>query len=65
MELLRRSCMLFQTEGGPKFRDLGKEDLNQNLGNRHFVLIDLWGLAVQLVVYETKNEFAGLYPALS
>lgn len=57
--------MLFQTEGGPKFRDLGKEDLNQNLGNRHFVLIDLWGLAVQLVVYETKNEFAGLYPAFS
>lgn len=47
--------MLFQTEGGPEFRDLGKEDLNQNLGNRHFVLIDLWGLAVQLVIYETKN----------
>lgn len=47
--------MLFQTEGGPEFRDLGKEDLNQNLGNRHFVLIDQWGLAVQLVIYETKN----------
>lgn len=47
--------MLFQTEGGPKFRDLEKEDLNQNLGNRHFVLIDQWGLAVQLVIYETKD----------
>lgn len=47
--------MLFQTESGPKFRDLEKEDLNQNLGNRHFVLIDQWGLAVQLVIYETKD----------
>lgn len=47
--------MLFQTEGGLKFRDLGEGDLNQNLSNKHFIPVDLQGQVVQLVIYEAKN----------
>lgn len=57
--------MLFQTEDGPTFRDLGEQDLNQSLGNKHFIPIDLHGQAVQIVMYEAKNEPAGLCLALS
>ena len=52
--------MLDQDEGGPKFRILREgEKLNQILVNQHFVLIDLWKQAVQLIIYEAKQLECG------
>lgn len=52
--------MLLQIEGGPKLRNLGKEDLNQNLSNKYFVPVNLWGHVIHPVIYEAKKwEFAG------
>lgn len=46
--------MFPQTEGGSKFRGLGKgENLNQLLINIHFVLIDGGGQVVLLIIYKT------------
>lgn len=48
--------MLDQDEGGPKFRILREgEKLDQIFVNQHFVLIDLWKQAVQLIIYEAKK----------
>lgn len=47
--------MLVQTEHEPKFRNLGKEDLNQNLNNKYFVPVDLWEHAIHPVIFEAKN----------
>jgi hypothetical protein len=48
--------VLTQTEGGPKFRGLEGQKLNQNLINNHFFLIAKWGQAVQLIIYEEFKE---------
>lgn len=54
-------------EGGPKSRGLeGVEELNQMSINKHFVCIDQWGQAFQLIIYEAKRGgFEGLCLALS
>lgn len=55
--VLRRGCVKLTASnpGRPKFRNLGKDDLNQNLSNRYFVPVNLRGHAIQPVTDETEN----------
>lgn len=47
--------------GWPKFRHLGaREELNQSLTNKHFVLIDQ-GISSQLIIYEAQNGSLRVY----
>lgn len=54
--ILRRGYILAQAEGGLQFKSLEEgRKFNQSLINKHFVLNDQWGQAVQLIIYTTKN----------
>lgn len=50
---LKVHCGLAQVGWG-EIRGLGQGDLNQSWLNKHFVLIDSWRRAVQLIIHQAK-----------